>query len=69
MTFEVQACWGGSGPRSHYFQISDPRGNVPRFNVGHNRDGDRWCRAFASEAKDYLSYFYKIPRRNIRFAR
>jgi hypothetical protein len=66
MTFNVYACWGGNS--NYYFQVKDPRGDVVRFNVGHNRDCDRWCRAFAREAKDYLSYFYGLPRKNIRFA-
>jgi hypothetical protein len=64
MTFRVERCWGG---RDHWFQVSDPSGKVSRFRVGQNKDGDRWCRQYAREAKDYLSYFFHIPRRNIRF--
>lgn len=65
MIFKVERCWAGNS--NHYFQVSDPRGKVARFSVGHNRDGDRWNRGAATEAKDYLSYHYGVKRANIRF--
>lgn len=69
MTFRVERCWGGSGPRSHYFRIiHDVRSpSIPAFTVGHNRDGESWDRRAAAAAKDYVSHFYGVRRRNIRF--
>ncbi len=68
MTFSVERCWAGSS--RHYFRVrpvSAKAGRVQPFNVGHNRDGDRWDRRAAREALDYLTYFFGLRRRNIRF--
>lgn len=62
MRVKVEECWAGGD--HFYFRCTLPNGD--RVNVGHNSDGDPWCREYAAQLRDYITREYGVKRNSIK---
>lgn len=62
MKVRVEECC--SGHDNYYFRCTLPDGE--RVNVGHNTDGEPWCREYASELRDYLQREHGVKRNSVK---
>lgn len=62
MRVQVESCWSG-GDR-YYFRCTLPDGT--RILLGHNTDGDPWCREYAAQLRDVLERERGVNRNSVR---